>query len=174
MIALIQFYAFIFTACFAWQLGKPELSIQQKLRGALKTSLDGLLVFSRASISMLLFAGPLVLATWILFPRLIGFDGVSAFLISVLLIGLLDRLVSIVLMPVIRSFWYKKNRLMPQALESIFYTLSIAILLSINLSSVPGIEISTAVLYLFFGFSLYFSHHLFALVRLRQLKRRTS
>jgi hypothetical protein len=172
MVAFLQFYAFIFACCFAWQVGRPS-SWSQKVTRAFLTSINSLFIFFRASVSIFLLIGPLLLVSYVLFPNLIQFAGPLSIIISVLVIGLLDRLVSLVVLPIARSFFLKKNRMMPQLLEAALYTLSMALLLYLNLTVVPGVQLSSAMA-LFFGFTIYFAHYLFALFRIRQLKKKLS
>ncbi|MGX8177784.1 hypothetical protein ACWS7L_09855 [Exiguobacterium artemiae] len=172
MVAFLQFYAFIFACCFAWQIGRPS-SWSQKVAQAFLTSINSLFIFFRASVSIFLLIGPLLLVSYVLFPTLLYFEGPLSIIISILVIGLLDRLVSLVILPVVRSFFLKKNRMMPQLLEAALYSCSMALLLYVNLTVVPGVQIS-AVMALFFGFTLYFAHYLFALLRIHQLKKKLS
>lgn len=171
MVAFLQFYAFIFACCFAWQVGRPSLSWSQKISRAFLTSINSLFVFFRASVSIFLLVGPLVLVSYYVFPNLLQFEGGLAIVISVLVIGLIDRLVSLVILPLIRSFFLKRKRIMPQLLEATFYTLSMTVLLYINLTAVPGVKLGLAIP-IFFGFTIYFAHYLMALLRLRQVKKK--
>ncbi|KTR27392.1 hypothetical protein RSA11_06165 [Exiguobacterium indicum] len=170
MVAFLQFYAFIFACCFAWQVGRPS-PWSQKIVRAFLTSVNGLFVFARASISIFLLVGPLLLVTYLVFPRLIAFENGLAMVISVLVIGLVDRLVSLVVLPLIRSFFLKRQRVMPQSVEMVLYTMAMAVLLFIQLHAVPGVQIHVA-LTIFLGFTIYFAHYLFALYRIRLMKKK--
>ncbi|WP_214850985.1 hypothetical protein [Exiguobacterium sp. s193] len=171
MVAFLQFYAFIFACCFAWQVGRPSLSWSQKITRAFLTSINGLFVFFRASVSIFLLVGPLVLVSYYVFPNLLRFEGGLSIVISVLVIGLIDRLVSLIILPLVRSFFLKRKRIMPQLLEACLYTVSMTVLLYINLTAVPGVQMSLAIP-IFFGFTIYFAHYLVALIRLRQIKKK--
>ncbi|WP_214855732.1 hypothetical protein [Exiguobacterium sp. s166] len=170
MVAFLQFYAFIFACCFAWQVGRPS-SWSQKVTRAFLISINSLFIFFRASVSIFLLIGPLLLVSYVLFPNLLYFAGPLSIIISILVIGLLDRLVSFVILPIIRSFFLKKNRMMPQLLEAALYTCSMGVFLYVNLTVVPGVQINV-MMAVFFGFTLYFAHYLFALFRIRQLKKK--
>jgi len=163
MVAFLQFYAFIFACCFAWQVGRPS-PWSQKIFRAFLTSVNGLFVFARASISIFLLVGPLLLVTYLVFPRLITFENGLAMVISVLVIGL-------VVLPLMRSFFLKRQRVMPQSVEMVLYTMAMAVLLFIQLHAVPGVQIHVA-LTLFLGFTIYFAHYLFALYRIRLMKKK--
>jgi len=91
--------------------------------------------------------------------------------ISVLVIGLVDRLVSLVVLPLMRSFFLKRQRVMPQSVEMVLYTMAMAVLLFIQLHAVPGVQIHVA-LTIFLGFTIYFAHYLFALYRIRLMKKK--
>ena len=108
MVAFLQFYAFIFACCFAWQVGRPS-SWSQKVTRAFLISINSLFIFFRASVSIFLLIGPLLLVSYVLFPNLLYFAGPLSIIISILVIGLLDRLVSFVILPIIRSFFLKKK-----------------------------------------------------------------
>ncbi|MEW8975354.1 MAG: hypothetical protein AB2741_04155 [Exiguobacterium sp.] len=60
---------------------------------------------------------------------------------------------------------------MPQPVEMVLYTMAMAVLLFIQLHAVPGVQIHVA-LTLFLGFTIYFAHYLFALYRIRLMKKK--
>lgn len=81
MVAFLQFYAFIFACCFAWQVGRPS-SWSQKVTRAFLISINSLFIFFRASVSIFLLIGPLLLVSYVLFPNLLYFAGPLSIIIE--------------------------------------------------------------------------------------------
>ncbi|STO06978.1 hypothetical protein [Exiguobacterium aurantiacum] len=164
MAVLLSLFGLMFVGSFVldYQRGK---TFRQSLFGGVDTLKRNLFIFLRTSISMTIFIGPLLLLSMLAFPRLIGFETVAAFMIAVLSIGFAERIIGMIVAPLVRTFWHQRGKLMPLYLDATLYIFLLSILVLEFLMNIPGVNIASPVMAVFYAFSLFYIRYLFSLLR---------
>ncbi len=164
MAVLLSLFGLMFVGSFVldYQRGK---TFRQSLFGGVDTLKRNLFIFLRTSISMTIFIGPLLLLSMLAFPRLIGFETVAAFMIAVLSIGFAERIIGMIVAPLVRTFWHQRGKLMPLYLDATLYIFLLSILVLEFLMNIPGVNIASPVMAVFYAFALFYIRYLFSLLR---------
>ncbi|MCC5891663.1 hypothetical protein [Exiguobacterium sp.] len=164
MAVLLSLFGLMFVGSFVldYQRGK---TFRQSLFGGVDTLKRNLFIFLRTSISMTIFIGPLLLLSMLAFPRLVGFETVAAFMIAVLSIGFAERIIGMIVAPLVRTFWHQRGKLMPLYLDAGLYIFLLSILVLEFLLNIPGVDIGSPVIAVFYAFALFYIRYLFSLLR---------
>ena len=153
---------FIGSFIFDYQRGK---TVSQAVAGGFYSIKQNMLIFLRTSLSMMIIIGPLLALSTLIFPKLVTFEHIPAFIISVLSIGFAERIIGMVVAPLVRTFWHQRGRLMPLYLDAGLYVLLLSILVLEFLMNIPGVMLQTSVMAVFYAFALFFTRYLFSLIR---------
>lgn len=164
MTVLLSLFGLMFVGSFVldYQRGK---SFRQSLFGGVDTLKRNLFIFLRTSISMMIFIGPLLLISMFAFPRLVGFDTIASFMIAVLSIGFAERIIGMIVAPLVRTFWHQRGTLMPLYLDAGLYIFLLSILIFEFLMNIPGVDIVSPIIAVFYAFALFYIRYLFSLLR---------
>lgn len=164
MTVLLSLFGLMFVGSFVldYQRGK---TFRQSLFGGVDTMKRNLLIFLRTSLSMMIFIGPLLLISMFAFSDLVSFETVAAFMIAVLSIGFAERIVGMIVAPLVRTFWHQRGKLMPLYLDAALYIFLLSILILEFLMNIPGVKLNSPVIALFYAFALFYIRYLFSLIR---------
>lgn len=160
----LSLFGIMFLGSFAleYQRGK---TLQQSALGGVRSIKQNVFIFLRTSISMMIFIGPLLLISGFAFPELVTFHTVPAFIIAVLSIGFAERIIGMIVAPLIRTFWHQRGRLMPLYLDAGLYVALFSVLILEFLTNIPGIELQSPMIAIFYAFALFYTRYLFSLIR---------
>lgn len=160
----LSLFGIMFIGSFVldYQRGK---TLHQSALGGVRSIQQNVLIFLRTSISMMIFIGPLLLISGFFFKDLVAFHTVPAFIIAVLSIGFAERIIGMIVAPLIRTFWHQRGRLMPLYLDAALYVFLLSILILEFLMNIPGIGLQSPFIAMFYAFTLFFTRYLFSLIR---------
>ncbi|EPE61254.1 putative membrane protein [Exiguobacterium sp. S17] len=164
MTILLSLFGLMFVGSFVldYQRGK---TFRQSLFGGVDTIKRNLLIFLRTSLSMMIFIGPLLLMSMFAFSKLVTFETVAAFMIAVLSIGFAERIIGMIVAPLVRTFWHQRGKLMPLYLDAGLYVFLLSILILEFLMNIPGVELNAPAVAVFYAFALFYIRYLFSLIR---------
>lgn len=164
MTVLLSVVGLMFMGSFIldYQRGK---TFRQSLVGGVDMMKRNIFIFLRTSLSMMIFIGPLLLISIFAFSKLVSFDTASAFFISVLSIGFAERIIGMIVAPLVRTFWHQRGQLMPLFLDASLYIFLLSILILEFLTNIPGVDLGTSVIAVFYAFALFYIRYLFSLLR---------
>lgn len=170
MTVLLSLFGLIFVGSFVldYQRGK---TFRQSFFGGANMMKRNLLIFFRTSISMMIFIGPLLFISTILFSKLVTFETIPTFLIAVLSIGFAERIIGMIVAPLIRTFWHQRGKLMPLYLDASLYIFFLSILVLEFLMNIPGVELNSSFVAMFYAFALFYIRYLFSLIRISLSKK---
>lgn len=173
MTVWLSLFSLMFVGSFIldYQRGK---TFRQSLFGGVDTMKRNLFIFLRTSLSMMILIGPLLLISMFAFSKLVSFETVAAFMISVLSIGFAERIIGMIVAPLIRTFWHQRGKLMPLYLDASLYIFLLSILILEFLMNIPGVNIGASVMAVFYAFALFYTRYLFSLLRFTLRKGVTS
>lgn len=160
----LSLFGIMFVGSFVldYQRGK---TFQQSALGGVRSIQQNVFIFLRTSLSMMIFIGPLLLISRFTFSELVTFNTVAAFIVAILSIGFAERIIGVIVAPLIRTFWHQRGRLMPLYLDAGLYIFLLSILILEFLMNIPGIEVQSPFIALFYAFTLFFTRYLFSLIR---------
>lgn len=164
MTVLLSLFGLMFVGSFIldYQRGK---TFRQSLFGGVDTMKRNLFIFLRTSLSMMIFIGPLLLISMFAFSQLVSFETVAAFMIAVLSIGFAERIIGMIVAPLVRTFWHQRGKLMPLYLDAGLYIFLLSILILEFLMNIPGVELGASAIAVFYAFALFYTRYLFSLLR---------
>ncbi|TCI29986.1 hypothetical protein EVJ33_07540 [Exiguobacterium sp. SL-10] len=164
MTVLLSLFGLMFVGSFIldYQRGK---TFRQSLFGGVGTIKRNLFIFLRTSLSMMILIGPLLLISMFAFSELVSFETVAAFMISVLSIGFAERIIGMIVAPLVRTFWHQRGKLMPLYLDAGLYIFLLSILILEFLMNIPGVELGASAIAVFYAFALFYTRYLFSLLR---------
>ncbi|KGI86597.1 MULTISPECIES: hypothetical protein [Exiguobacterium] len=164
MTVLLSLFGLMFVGSFIldYQRGK---TFRQSLFGGVDTMKRNLFIFLRTSLSMMIFIGPLLLISMFVFSELVSFETVAAFMIAVLSIGFAERIIGMIVAPLVRTFWHQRGKLMPLYLDAGLYIFLLSILILEFLMNIPGVELGASAIAVFYAFALFYTRYLFSLLR---------
>ncbi|MFN3365077.1 MAG: hypothetical protein ACK411_01730 [Exiguobacterium mexicanum] len=164
MTVLLSLFGLMFVGSFIldYQRGK---TFRQSLFGGVDTMKRNLFIFLRTSLSMMIFIGPLLLISMFAFSELVSFESVAAFMIAVLSIGFAERIIGMIVAPLVRTFWHQRGKLMPLYLDAGLYIFLLSILILEFLMNIPGVELGASAIEVFYAFALFYTRYLFSLLR---------
>lgn len=164
MTVLLSLFGLMFVGSFIldYQRGK---TFRQSLFGGVDTMKRNLFIFLRTSLSMMIFIGPLLLISMFAFSELVSFETVAAFMIAVLSIGFAERIIGMIVAPLVRTFWHQRGKLMPLYLDAGLYIFLLSILILEFLMNIPGVELGAFAIAVFYAFALFYTRYLFSLLR---------
>ncbi|MFK3987719.1 MULTISPECIES: hypothetical protein [Exiguobacterium] len=164
MTVLLSLFGLMFVGSFIldYQRGK---TFRQSLFGGVDTMKRNLFIFLRTSLSMMIFIGPLLLISMFAFSELVSFETVAAFMIAVLSIGFAERIIGMIVAPLVRTFWHQRGKLMPLYLDAGLYIFLLSILILEFLMNIPGVELGASAIAVFYAFALFYTRYLFSLLR---------
>ncbi|WP_215143000.1 hypothetical protein [Exiguobacterium qingdaonense] len=164
MSVLLSLFGIMFIGSFAIDYKRGK-TIQQSALGGLRSIQQNLWIFFRTSLSMMIVIGPLLLISGFMFSELVTFQTVSSFIIAVLSIGFAERIIGMIVAPLVRTFWHQRGRLMPIYLDAGLYVFLLSILVLEFLMNIPGIHLQSSLIAVFYAFALFFTRYLFSLIR---------
>ena len=164
MSVLLSLFGIMFISAFAIDYKRGK-TLQQSALGGIRSIQQNLWIFFRTSLSMMIVIGPLLLISGLVFSDLVAFNTVPSFLIAVLSIGFAERIIGMTVAPLIRTFWHQRGRLMPLYLDAALYVFFLSILVLEFLMNIPGIDLQSPFIALFYAFALFFTRYLFSLIR---------
>lgn len=164
MTVLLSLFGLMFVGSFFLDYQRGN-TFQQSLFGVVKTTKRNLFIFLRTSLSMMIFIGPLLLISMFAFSKLASFETVAAFTISVLSIGFAERIIGMIVAPLVRTFWHQRGKLMPLYLDAGLYISLLSILILEFLMNIPGVELGSPAIAVFYAFALFYIRYLFSLIR---------
>ncbi len=159
MSVLLSLFGIMFIGSFAIDYRRGK-TLQQSAIGGIRSIQKNMWIFFRTSLSMMIIIGPLLLISGFVFSDLVTFNTIPAFIIAVLSIGFAERIIGMTVAPLIRTFWHQRGRLMPLYLDAALYVFLLSILVLEFLMNIPGIELQSPFIALFF-----FTRYLFSLIR---------
>lgn len=164
MTVFLSLFGLMFVGSFIldYQRGK---TFRQSFFGGINMMKRNLFIFLRTSLSMIIFIGPLLLLSMFAFSKLVTFETVAAFMIAVLSIGFAERIIGMIVAPLVRTFWHQRGKLMPLYLDAGLYVFLLSILVLEFLMNIPGIELGSPIIAIFYAFALFYIRYLFSMIR---------
>ncbi|WP_162785071.1 hypothetical protein [Bacillus sp. P14.5] len=80
-------------------------------------------------------------------------------------IGFAERIIGMIVAPLVRTFWHQRGKLMPLYLDAGLYIFLLSILILEFLLNIPGVELGTSAIAVFYAFALFYIRYLFSLIR---------